>query len=503
MNIDLPPLILSLETKERDKPMTKIQRFIIWICKRFTHDQILQIIDELIQIVIDKNSDILPKNDFKEKHPNYRDFSVDPLAPIDAAKIIKPTKELDYHLLLTKYESEHKKPLTPVKVRNPINRVPKQTKCPHCSAPHDYIYYNDGEKRRQLRCKVCSNLFQLHKRFQNKIKYYCPYCQKPLYTWKTYDKITIYKCGNNECSHCIRKLNQLNEAEKKLRKERSSQFKIHYQYRDYHFEPGELKVAEPHKPKVDLLKIHHNNNIFALILTLHISYAITARKTAHMLRNIWNISVSHQTVLNYSQVAACYCHKFNMENKGDIDDINAGDETYSKVKGVWHYIWFFMSTTSKKISSYHFSDNRGAKPAIIAMQETIRTAKEDQNITLIADGNPSYQAGLHFINKKYDRLNVTLKKVIGLQNLDQESTEYRAYKQMIERLNRTYKHHTQSQNGFGSISGAVAKLILFVTYYNFLRPHKSLNYRTPIEHPELADINLIQHKWLKIISLAA
>ena len=37
--------------------MTKIKRFIIWICKRFTHDQILQIIDELIIIVIDKNSD--------------------------------------------------------------------------------------------------------------------------------------------------------------------------------------------------------------------------------------------------------------------------------------------------------------------------------------------------------------------------------------------------------------------------------------------------------------
>ena len=497
------PLILVEKQKERDKPMTKIKHFIIWICKRFTHDQILQIIDELIKIVIDKSSDILPKDGFKEKHPNYRNFSVDPLAPIDAAKIIKPTKELDYHLLLTKYESENNKSLIPVKVRNPKNRVPKQTKCPYCSAPHDYIYYNDGAKRSQLKCKVCSNLFQLHKRFQNKTKYYCPYCNKPLYTWKVYDKITIYKCSNNECSHCLRELNKLNKEEKELRKERSSQFKIHYQYRDYHFEPGELKVAEIHKPKVDLLKIHQNSNIFALILTLHISYAITARKTSHMVRDIWGISVSHQTVLNYTQVAACYCHKFNLENKGDIDDINAGDETYIKVKGVWHYIWFFISTTSRKISSYHFSDNRGAKSAIITMLEALRTVKEDQNITMVADGNPSYQAGLHYINQKHDSLKVILKKVIGLQNLDQESTEYRAYKQIIERLNRTYKYHTQSQNGFGSINGAVAKLILFVTHYNFLRPHKSLDYRTPIEHPELADINFIQHKWLKIISLAA
>ena len=96
-----------------------------------------------------------------------------------------------------------------------------------------------------------------------------------------------------------------------------------------------------------------------------------------------------------------------------------------------------------------------------------------------------------------------MKKVIGLQNLDQESEDYRAYKQMVERLNRTYKYHVQSQDGFGSVGGAVAKLVLFVTHYNFLRPHKSLGYKTPISLPQLAGLNTIQGKWVKIIALAA
>ena len=68
---------------------------------------------------------------------------------------------------------------------------------------------------------------------------------KALFTWKENEEVTIYKCHNHNCSHRIEKLNALNDDEKKLREERSSQFKINYQYREYHYSPGDLKVAGP------------------------------------------------------------------------------------------------------------------------------------------------------------------------------------------------------------------------------------------------------------------
>ena len=473
------------------------------MCKRFTREEILEIVDELTKLLNDKNPEIEFKDDFKKKHPNYRDFSTDPLAPLNAADIIKPVSQLDYKKLLIEYQRQHVKELKPINVRSDKNSVPNLVSCPYCSAPHQYIYYNDGKKRTQLKCKVCSHTFVLDKKFTSQTKFFCPYCFKALYKWKLRDEVTIYKCGNDNCPHRLSKLEKLNKNEKKIRDQKSSQFKINYQYREYHYQIGELQVEAPQKPVVSLERIHNDINIFALILTLHISYAITARKTAHMLKNIWGIFVSHQTVLNYTQTAAYYCHKFNQKHKGDIDDIIAGDETYSKIKGIWHYIWFFICTTSKKICAYHLSDNRGAKPAITTMLEAIRTAKQDQNITSVVDGNPSYQAGLHFINAELDQLEIKLKKVIGLQNMDDESEEFRPYKQMIERLNRTYKYHVQAQNGFGSLNGAVSKLVLSVTYYNFLRPHKALGYQTPIHIPELDFIDNIQGKWTKIIAMAA
>lgn len=398
--------------------------------------------------------------------------------------------------------------------------VPKLIQCPHCGAPHYYIYFNDGKKRTQLKCKVCKHTFQIKKRFRKSKKdfeLYCPYCGNKLYKWKIKNKLTIYKCGNKKCDFRQAKLKSLSPAEKMMQKLTPTHFKLNYQYREYHFSEDDLKHSVPKsisKTRVNLSKIHSSNNMLGLILSLHISFALSARKTALLMNQIFGAKISGQTVLNYAEAAAPYCHKFNMDNKGSIDKILAGDETYIKVKGKHHYIWFFISTKKRKIVSYHVSDSRKTKPAIIAMLEAIRTAKKTQTITIVTDGNPSYIAGMHFINNEFkekskrngnetkiDKLKHI--KVIGLKNLDETSTKYRSFKQIIERLNRTYKQNAKAAAGFNSFNGAVSLTTLFVTHYNFLRPHSSLNYNVPIAFPALNDCRTIQEKRLKILSLAA
>jgi len=42
-------------------------------------------------------------------------------------------------------------------------------------------------------------------------------------------------------------------------------------------------------------------------------------------------------------------------------------------------------------------------------------------------------------------------KVIGLQNLDEESKLNRHFKQIIERFNRTYKYHVRADSGFNPL----------------------------------------------------
>jgi putative transposase len=95
-----------------------------------------------------------------------------------------------------------------------------------------------------------------------------------------------------------------------------------------------------------------------------------------------------------------------------------------------------------------------------------------------------------------------LRQVIGLENRDEVSKEFRPFKQLIERLNRTSKHHVRPACGFETHNGAVALTTLFVTHYNFLRPHATLSYRVPVPLPELDSIATLQGKWNKILEMA-
>jgi len=406
--------------------------------------------------------------------------------------------------LRAQFEGAHGHQLRPIHHRNRTNNVSVGTTCPHCNAPSEFLYFNDGKLRSQIRCKVCGGLSQLGKENRKpKTRYWCPHCEHALYRWKQQALCTIYKCDYDKCPVYLNALDRLNAKEKQLRKTKSSQFKLRYQYRAYHFSKEHLRHAAPDSSKVDLDKIYNSPNVLGLVLTFHVSFAIAARKTAQILRQVFRLPISYQTVLNYAEAAAPYCHHFNLAFKGDIDDENSGDETYIKIAGEHAYVFFFMSASNRKITAYHIADSRDALPATVAMTEAARTAKPSQKITFITDGNPAYPAGLHFINTRRDsQSQIQHLKVIGLQNLDEESELNRHFKQIIERFNRTYKYHIRAANGFKTYNGGVALTTLVITHYNFLRANMAIGYRVPIPIAEISFLDTIQAKWCKIIELA-
>lgn len=476
--------------------MNKIARFVIWICSKFTRSEIEQIIKGLTEVLNNRNPEVKPKDDFREKHPHYRDFSVDPMPPLKNPP--KKTLSLNWKDRLIQYENQHGQALKPVQVKNPNQIVPLHSTCLNCGAPSKYLYFNNGKKRTQLKCKICSASSPLNRRYRTAPKYYCPYCQHPLYRWKEQPDCTFYKCGQDSCRFYLANKKKLNFAERLLFSFRPSQFKLRYQFREYHFTPAQLRHSAPDKNLVNLSHIRQTLSTLVLALTFHVSFALSARKTALILRSVFGIPLSYQTVLNYAQSAAYYCHLFNLAYKGTPDNISAGDEFYIKIAGKQAYTFLFIS--GHKIMAYQVADSRDTLPAVISIQETIRTARPDQALTIVSDGNPSYAAGILFINQTRENPLVH-KKVMGLQNLDAESEEYRTFKQLIERLGRTYKHHIRPANGFTAKHGAVTLTTLFVTHYNFLRPHMALDYAVPIEIKELQDIPRLQDKWAKIIQM--
>ncbi len=137
-----------------------------------------------------------------------------------------------------------------------------------------------------------------------------------------------------------------------------SQFKLRYQHRVYHFQPRQLAPASPDGPTIDLSRIHRSSEVLGLVLALHVSFAVSARKTAQVLCRIFGVPISYQTVLNYTHAAAFYCHHFNLCHKAPLSHTLTGDETYIRASGRHRFSFFFMDPKSHQIASYHVAPER-------------------------------------------------------------------------------------------------------------------------------------------------
>ncbi|MCT4607203.1 MAG: transposase, partial [Marinisporobacter sp.] len=184
------------------------------------------------------------------------------------------------------------------------------------------------------------------------------------------------------------------------------------------------------------------------------------------------------------------------------NDLSA-DETYIKVKGVKGYIWFIMDTVSRSILGYQVSKTRDVGPCILAMRMAFDKYKTFPNKALkfIADGYSAYPlAAQQFkLEKNWD---VSITQVIGLANNDAVSKKFRPYKQMIERLNRTFKASYRVTCGYGTDSGSYYGVNLWVAYYNFLRPHKIYNWQRPLNQVDmLTKADNMPGKWQLLIYL--
>lgn len=467
--------------------MKIVENIAKWICRKLTREQVIAIINLLSSYLDDDLSEFKKA---KPNHPNYRKFEVDPEPPLNAPEIKK--SQLDFKKIIKDSK------IKPIANRGD-NRTEKQVRCPHCNATHNYIYKNNGKRKNtQYQCKVCKHTFCSTPKI-SVTKFLCPICGKALYKWKTRTLVTLYKCGNDNCQRYIDNLNKLSDEEKLLQMQKPSQFKLRYIYRDYKINLKKILTDEINAPLQKLDKFKYSLNTIGLVLTFYITLQQSSRMTAFALKGIFGIKISHSSVTRIAKAASAVCHQYNLKYIPQIKGAQAADETYIKVLGKHHYTWLSVSEYRSIITSYLVSDNRGEIPAIktlVQANQKHEISHDDEALCLIADGNPSYQAATTFLKK--EGINIDLKKVIGLENKDNVSTLFRYLKNIIERVNRTYKHY--AHNCFQSINGAADHLALAVTNYNFIRPHSTLGYKTPVINDELNHIDLIQNKWVAILN---
>lgn len=467
-----------------------MQNLITWLLVIIQYQE--QLISFLCVLVFGK--EYKPKTE-KCIDKKYTKLQVDPLPVFEAPRI---KKIYDFNILLTDYEKKHGKSLKPVSRRGGII-PPTDLTCPYCGAPHTYLYSNDGGKG-QFWCKVCNSKFNNTPPSKDTVPY-CPFCLLKLSLIKKRKDFDVYRCGNKECSYRKKNLRSMSAEQKELYKNSPHLFKVRYIYRKFNINLESLSKDSPVKSKVGLDKIHSSDHVLGLALTYHINYGIPLRKTAALMFDVHNVKISHQTIANYCNSVAPIVKPFVDGFHYELSDKFCGDETYIKVKGKWHYIFFFFDAAKKIILSYRVRVFRDWISATIAIDDVLsKFNKIPESLNLITDGNPIYLLARQFFAQRGILFDIT--QVIGMTNEDEVSKEFRPLKQIIERLNRTFKGNYNSSTGYGALESSISNVTLFVTYFNFLRPHSKLEGSVPVLVPELNDAPNMPAKWLTLIKLS-
>ena len=468
--------------------MNSIITYLLWY-----NQYLLQIISYLCNFICK----FIPLKQFvfdDSNSPDYQKFKTDKLP------VIKTFEKLDYGFLIEYYKWRYNKTIKPINRRNG-KEITVSVICPRCGAPHLFIYDNNGSNGAYL-CKVCGQAFGSAANVTKPLILTCPYCGHALVPKKDRKHFTVHKCVNMKCSYYLQNLKKVNKEDLNVPYGKNK-YKLHYIYREFNIDFFKIDINSLPRNSSSLRFRKQSAHIMGLCLTYHVNLGLSLRKTAQALRDIHNIQISHTMVASYAKTAALLVKPFVDNFNYPKSDTFVADETYIKVKGIKGYIWFIMDAVSRSIIGYRVSDNRGVGPCILAMRMAFKNITDlPKTFKFIADGYPAYPlAAQQFALNNDNPLEFDITQVIGLTNDDTVSEEFRPFKQMIERLNRTFKASYRCTCGYDNFDGSNYAVVLWVCYYNFLRPHQFNHYQVLNKVDLLDGADTMQAKWQLIIYL--
>ena len=458
---------------------------------------IIQQQSELINFLLNFIRKFIPISQWMHddsKSPKYNKFSVDELP------VILPFYKQDWQFLIEYYKHKYGKAPGPVRRRNGKS-IPEDISCPYCGAPHTYLYDNNGNKG-QFQCKVCAHTFLKNTDRPSPLKLRCPHCGHALSHKRDRKFFRVYVCPNTKFPHYLQRLKKVDKAHLDEEYGRS-RYRLHYVYREFTVDFFSMDLRSLPKNSSSLKFTKHNAHIMSLCLTFHVNLQLSLRKTAQAMKDLYGIDISHQQVANYARTASLVIKPFVDNYEYSPSSTLIADETYIKVKGIKGYVWLIMDAASRSILGYFASDTRSVGPCILVMRMALRLFKKlPENFSFIADGYSAYPlAAQQFLLKLGNDFKFDITQVIGLTNDDAVSKEFRPFKQMVERLNRTFKESYRVKCGYDNFEGANYNLALWVAYYNFLRPHKHNGLKTLNKVDMLDSADNMPGKWQLLILL--
>jgi len=209
--------------------------------------------------------------------------------------------------------------------------------------------------------------------------------------------------------------------------------------------------------------------------------------TGSSLNDIRRHTEQHYKTLPSDSTVYAWVRKYTEVAQEAIKDLRPqvgeewiADETVIKISGRKYWLWDIIDSKTRFLLAAHLSPNRGTREARKLMELASERAGKAPRV-VVTDRLASYIDGIE-IAFGSDTKHVQASPFSGTQK--------------IERWHGTLKERTKVVWGLKKPETARQFLKGFLFFYNFLRPHESLNDKTPAE---VAGISVPFRDWLDVV----
>lgn len=234
-------------------------------------------------------------------------------------------------------------------------------------------------------------------------------------------------------------------------------------------------------------KMRNKPKVVTLALDLYFK-GISYRKVVDHLKQFYGITVSHVAIIKwvkkYTQLMKRYVDSLMPQTSG----IWHTDEMAVNIHGEYNWLWNVMDHETRFLLASQISQRREVKDARNIFQNAKDVAKGKPEV-MITDGLKAY---IKAFKKEFFTLRKPRTKHIRKPRFVDKSNN-----NMVERMQGSIREREKVMRALKKkqdnqvIDG-------YRIYYNFIRPHQSLDGKTPAEMANL-DLNLGQNKWLSLI----
>lgn len=337
-------------------------------------------------------------------------------------------------------------------------------------------------------------------------KILCPKCNSSTYHWGhavNYRHLQRYRCKNDVCRHqfvpgtppkaqakfkcpkcgaCMSVYRHLSDGIR-LRCERHnhrSGFKCAHKIniplpgRSFKIAKDPIQCIDTElTAKFSWAKMSFNNSSASIALYFAVFRSLPATEVSKIMKELFNISISHDTITRWTHKAALDVHK----NLGLLSVPKARgrrrtltDETVFWVRGQKRWVWMTKESRFDSEQSWFLSPRRSTEYARSNFNIVFNSSPCLKNIQAVTDGLSSYKSALGDLDFDVDKHHKVYKGFFERPNNNR-----------IERSWSTLKVNARRYRGFKSDIGLWSFVTLQVYLHNYFKPNERLGGATPAE----------------------